>query len=175
MLWCHQSAFDHFENERNSLSSNIACTVLKVQEKKTQKGNSYAIIKFSDLSGVFELFIFSEVFELNREKLIEGNSLMITLMKNYSDEAKTQRRINVKKVTTLKEVINESFEEIKFKINSLEELTKIKNLSKKDGKTKIKFQISDNDYNYVFSLNDKRYLDNNLINKLKMRENIMID
>ena len=52
-------------------------------------------------------------------------------------------------------MINESFEEIKFKINSLEELTKIKNLSKKDGKTKIKFQISDNDYNYVFSLNDK--------------------
>ena len=167
--------YDKFENDKNLLSSNIACTVLKVQEKKTQKGNSYAIIKFSDLSGVFELFIFSEVFELNREKLIEGNSLMITLMKNYSDEAKTQRRINVKKVTTLKEVVNVTFKEIKFKINSLEELTKIKNLSKKDGKTKIKFQISDNDYNYVFSLNDKRYLDNNLINRLKMRENIMID
>ncbi len=167
--------YDKFENDKSSLSSNIACTVLKVQEKKTQKGNSYAIVKLSDLSHVFELFIFSDIFELSREKLIEGNSLMITLMKNYTDEAKTQRRINVKKIVTLKEILNSNFEEIKFKINSLEELTKIQSLSKKDGKTKIIFQISDKGNNYTFSLNDKRFIDNNLINRLKIRENIMID
>ena len=40
---------------------NIAATLLKIQEKKTQKGNSYAIIKFTDLSSVFELFIFSDM------------------------------------------------------------------------------------------------------------------
>ena len=54
--------YDEFENNNDILSSNIACTVLKVQEKKTQKGNSYAIVKFSDLSNVFELFIFSDNF-----------------------------------------------------------------------------------------------------------------
>ena len=167
--------YDYFENEKNSLSSNIACTVLKVQEKKTQKGNSYAIVKLSDLSSVFELFIFSDVYELNRDKLIEGNSLMITIMKNYTDEAKTQRKINVKKIVTLKEVLNNNFDELKFKINNLEELQKLKNLSKKDGKTKITFQISDEDNNYTFALNDKRYIDNNLINKLKIRENILLD
>ena len=167
--------YDYFENEKNSLSSNIACTVLKVQEKKTQKGNSYAIVKLSDLSSVFELFIFSDVYELNRDKLIEGNSLMVTLMKNYVDEAKTQRKINVKKIVTLKEVLNSNFDELKFKINNLEELKKLKNLSKKDGKTKIIFQISDEDNNYTFVLNDKRYIDNNLINKLKIRENILLD
>ena len=75
--------YDDFENNNDILSSNIACTVLKVQEKKTQKGSSYAIVKFSDLSNVFELFIFSDIFELNRDNLIEGNSLMITLIKNY--------------------------------------------------------------------------------------------
>jgi DNA polymerase-3 subunit alpha len=167
--------YDYFENERNSLSSNIACTVLKVQEKKTQKGNSYAIVKLSDLSSVFELFIFSDIFELNRDKLIEGNSLMITLMKNYSDEAKTLKKINVKKIVTLKEVINSNFDELKFKINSIEELTKIKSLSRKDGKTKITFQISDNHNNYTFILKDKRNIDNNLINELKIRENILLD
>ena len=167
--------YDYFENEKNSLSSNIACTVLKVQEKKTQKGNSYAIVKLSDLSSVFELFIFSDVYELNRDKLIEGNSLMITLMKNYTDEAKTQRKINVKKIVTLKEVLISNFDELKFKINNFEELKKLKNLSKKDGKTKIIFQISDEDNNYTFVLNDKRYIDNNLINKLKIRENILLD
>ena len=167
--------YDYFENERNSLSSNIACTVLKVQEKKTQKGNSYAIVKLSDLSSVFELFIFSDIFELNRDKLIEGNSLMITLMKNYSDEAKTKKKINVKKIVTLKEVINSNFDELKFKINSIEELTKLKSLSRKDGKTKITFQISDNHNNYTFILKDKRNIDNNLINELKIRENILLD
>jgi len=167
--------YDYFENEKNSLSSNIACTVLKVQEKKTLKGNSYAIVKLSDLSSVFELFIFSDVYELNKDKLIEGNSLMITLMKNYTDEAKTQRKINVKKIVILKEVVNSNFDELKFKIINLEELTKLKNLSKKDGKTKITFQISDKDNNYTFALNDKRYIDNNLINELKIRENILLD
>ena len=167
--------YEKFENDKSSLSSNIACTVLKVQEKKTQKGNSYAIVKLSDLTSVFELFIFSDIFEFNRDKLIEGNSLMITLMKNYSDELKTQKRINVKKVVTLKEVMNSSFDEIKFKINSLEELTKLKHLDKKDGKTKISFEISDEGNNYTFSLSEKRYIDNNLINKLKIRENILID
>jgi len=84
--------YDDFENNIDILSSNIACTVLKVQEKKTQKGSSYAIVKFSDLSNVFELFIFSEIFENNRDNLFEGNSLMITLIKNYSDNDKSQKK-----------------------------------------------------------------------------------
>ena len=96
-------------------------------------------------------------------------------MKNYTDEEKTQRKINVKKIVTLKEVLNSNFDELKLKINSLEELTKLKRLSKKDGKTKITFQISDEDKNYTFALNDKRNIDNNLINELKIRENIIID
>ncbi len=168
-------SYDQFENNKSSLSSNIACTVLKVQEKKTQKGNSYAIVKLSDLNSVFELFIFSDIFELNRDKLVEGNSLMITIMKNYIDDAKTQRRINVKKIVTLKEVFNNNFDELKFKFNNLEELKKLISLSKNEGKTKITFQISDDDNKFTFSLNDKRYIDNNLINELKIRENIIIE
>jgi len=167
--------YDQFESDKNLLSSNIACTVLKVQEKKTQKGNSYAIVKLSDLNNVFEVFIFSEIFESNREKLVEGNSIMITLIKNYIDDLKTQRKINVKKIATFKEVLNKSFEELNFKINNIEQLKKLKNLSKIDGKTKIKFQISDDDNKYTFVLNDKRKIDNNLINELKIKENILLD
>ena len=42
---------------------------LKVQERKTAKGNSYAVLKLTDLTSVFELFIFSDILELNREIL----------------------------------------------------------------------------------------------------------
>ena len=93
---------------------------LKVQEKKTQKGTSYAIIKFSDLSGVFELFVFSDVFETNREILIEGNSVMITLVKNYVDENKIQKKINIRKIISMKEVIDKPIDEVKIKIKNLE-------------------------------------------------------
>ena len=99
---------------------------LKVQEKKTQKGSSYAIVKFSDLSNVFELFIFSDIFELNRNNLFEGNSLMITLIKNYSDENKSQKRINVKKMISLKELTNKQIKNITFKFNNIKEFKKIK-------------------------------------------------
>ena len=46
------------------------------------------LLKFTDLTSVFELFIFSDILELNREILIEGNSLIITLTKNISDDRK---------------------------------------------------------------------------------------
>ena len=36
----------------------VAATILKIQEKKTQKGTSYAIIKFSDLGGVLNYLFF---------------------------------------------------------------------------------------------------------------------
>ena len=64
-------------------NANIAATLLKVQERKTAKGNSYAVLKLTDLTSVFELFIFSDILELNREILIEGNSLILTLVKVF--------------------------------------------------------------------------------------------
>ena len=49
--------------------SNISATLLKVQEKKTAKGNAYAILNLTDLNSVFEIFIFSDLLKLNREIL----------------------------------------------------------------------------------------------------------
>ena len=96
-------------------------------------------------------------------------------MKNYTDDAKTQKKINVKKIVSLKDILNQSFDELKFKINDFDELIKLKKLRKNEGKTKITFHISDKEKNYTFVLNDKRYIDNNLINELKIRENIVIE
>ena len=168
-------SYDNFQNDENLLSSNIACTVLKTQEKKTQKGTSYAIIKFSDLNSVFELFVFSDIFEINREVLTEGNSLMLTLMKNYIDEKKTQKKINVKKIITLKEVINKPIDLLKLKFNDLSELQKIKYLKKDEGKTSIKFELQNKQNKLVFDLKDKRKIDFKQLNSLKIKENLMLE
>jgi len=167
--------YEDFEKDKNILSSNIACTVLKIQEKKTQKGNSYAIVKFSDLSGIFELFIFSDIFEMNRDVLHEGKSLMITLFKNYVDDSKIQKKINVKKIILLKDILNKPIEHLKFNFKNIDELEKIKNLSKIDGNTTIELELNDDNTNLTFKLKDKRKIDHKLINSLKIKENIVID
>ena len=125
------------------------------------------------MNSVFELFVFSDIFEINREVLTEGNSLMLTLMKNYIDEKKTQKKINVKKIITLKEVINKPIDLLKLKFNDLSELQKIKSLKKDEAKTSIKFELHDKQNKLVFDLKDKRKIDFKQLNSLKIKENLI--
>ncbi len=167
--------YNEFANNNDILSSNIACTILKTQEKKTQKGSSYAIVKFSDLSNVFELFIFSEIFETNRNNLIEGNSVLLTLIKNFTDENKTQKRINVKKIISLNELTNQQIKNITFKFSDIESMKKLKNLSNIDGETDVKVIYYKDDKIHEFNFKTKRKVNNQLINSLNLEENIFIE
>ncbi len=164
--------YEEFNSNENILSSNIASTILKVQEKKTQKGASYAIIKFSDLSGVFELFVFSDIFETNRDILIEGNSVMITLVKNYVDENKIQKKINIRKIISMKEVIDKPLNEIKIKIKNIEDIEKINKLTLEAGKTKVMIDVEDDKKRISFQLNEKRKIDHKTLNLMRNEENI---
>ncbi len=147
--------------------SNIACTVLKVQEKKTQKGNSYAIVRFSDLSSVFELFIFSDIFESNRNILQEGTSLLLTLTKNISEEDNRFKKINVRKITSLADVTNKPINKIEFIINNETDIEKLSKLFKTNGKTEVNLRLKDEGHNIYFKLKDKRQVDRKLINIIK--------
>ena len=166
--------YEEFNSNENILSSNISSTILKVQEKKTQKGKSYAIIKFSDLSGVFELFVFSDIFETNREILIEGNSVMITLVKNYVDDNTAQKKINIKKIISMKEVIEKPIEEVKIKIKNLEDIEKINKLNLVGGKTKVIINVDVNKKMISFKLNENRKIDHKMLNLLRNEKNIEI-
>ena len=106
--------YSEFITNKNQSESMVASTILKIQEKKTQKGTSYAIIKFSDLGGVFELFVFSDLFELNRDNIKEGKSVIVTLYKNFND-SEQRMRINVKKIIPLDEIINKPINNLKIK------------------------------------------------------------
>jgi len=164
--------YEEFNLNKDILSSNISSTILKVQEKKTQKGTSYAIIKFSDLSSVFELFIFSDVFETNREILIEGNSVMITLVKNYVDENKIQKRINIRKIISMKEVVDKPIEEVHIKIKNIDDIAKINKLDLQAGKTKVIIDVELDKKSMSFQLNEKRKIDHKMLNLMKNVENI---
>jgi len=162
--------FNKFNTENEIKEKNIAATLLKIQERKTQKGNSYAIIKFTDLSSVFELFIFSDILELNRNALIEGNSLILTLSKNITDNENRFKRINVKKIASLKDLFNKEILEVEFSLNGTTQINEILNLVDKEGKTEVKIKIKDQNKDLVFKLKNKRLVDRKSINKLKNQD-----
>ena len=165
------NTFREFSSEDNTNETNIACTLLKIQEKKTQKGNSYAIIKCSDLNSVFELFIFSDILELNRDILIEGNSLLITLSKNLSSEENRFKRINVKKISSLKKLINKPINEVKFSLNDVKKLDKLyETLGKEPGNSEIQIEIGEFEKKLLFKLKKKRQLDRKTINLLRNKD-----
>jgi len=159
--------FNEFNKDNEIKEKNIAATLLKIQERKTQKGNSYAILKLTDLSGVFELFVFSDILELNRNSLVEGNSLIITLMKNTEVDDNRFRRINVRKISSLKDLFNKPIVELEFKVNDKSQIEDILNLVKERGETVIKIRIKDKNDNLIFKLKNKRLVDRKSINLLK--------
>ena len=156
-----------FNHINEAIEVNIAATVLKIQEKKTQKGNSYAIVKFSDLSSVFELFIFSDIFEMNRNNLVEGNSLILTLSKNLSDDDNKFRRINVKKIASLNDLINKPLNEVKIFLENIEQLKKIDNIFKPNGKTNVNIFIKNNNQNLSFKLKNLKNIERKSLETLK--------
>ncbi len=149
---------------------NIAATLLKLQERKTAKGNSYAVLKLTDLTSVFELFIFSDVLEFNREILKEGSSLILTLVKNISNDENRFKRINVQKITSLMDLFNSPINEVSFRIKSNEELKEISKILNEDGNTIVNINFLTKDNMLKFKLKNARNLDRKSLNLLRKQE-----
>ena len=159
-----------FNNENEIINSNIAATLLKLQERKTAKGNPYAVLKLTDLTSVFELFIFSEVLEKNRDILKEGSSIILTLVKSISNEENRFKRINVQKIASLSELINKPIEEVLFNLKSLKELSEISKIIPDDGNTIVKIKLRDQNNELDFTLQNKRNVDRKMLNIIRNKE-----
>ena len=158
--------YSDFINSDINKESTVAATILKIQEKKTQKGTSYAIIKFSDLGSVFELFIFSDVFELNRDNIKEGKSVILTVLKNlnHSDQ---RIRINVKKIIPLDDILNKPINNVKIRLNNFESFNKLSKILEPKGNVEVEFEVINNNKKYMFKLKNKRFVDKNVLNYMK--------
>ena len=160
------SKYSEFITNNNKLESMVAATILKVQEKKTQKGTSYAIIKFSDLGGIFELFIFSDVFELNRQNIKEGRSVIVTLFKNLN-ESDQRIRTNVKKIIPLDNILNKPIHNLKILINNIDDLDLLSKILNNKGDVVVLFEITKNNKKITLKLKNKRFVDKNVLNTIK--------
>ena len=162
--------YSDFNNNDQKRESNIAATLLKLQERKTAKGNSYAVLKLTDLNSVFELFIFSDILETNREILKDGSSLILTLVKNLSNDENRFKRINVQKIASLKDLFNSPINEVSFEVKSDEQLNEISKLLKNNGKTLININFAIDDKNLKFRLKNLRNIDRKSLNLLRKKE-----
>ena len=164
--------YSDFISDNSQNQSNIASTILKVQEKKTSKGNSYAIIKLTDLSGVFELFIFSDLLEINRDIIKEGNSVMLSLKKNTIDDLNRFKRINVLKIVSMNNLLDQPIKNIEFSINNLSQLKKIREILEDKGNSNVKIMFHNSDQKFIFNLKNKRKISRKSLINLK-NDNIL--
>ena len=162
--------YHKFNSNDDFIESNIAATLLKVQERKTAKGNSYAVLKLTDLTSVFEIFIFSDILNINRELLKEGESLILTLAKSISNEDNRFKRINVNKIASLKNILTKPINEITFNLKSLKELEQISKFLDTNGDTLINIKVNDENNHLCFSLKNRRNIDRKTVNLIRNKE-----
>ena len=109
------TTYKNFENN-NSGEGIVAGTIMSIKEKKTLKGTPFAIVKFSDTTKTFELFLFSEILELNRDNLIVGKSFILTLIKDKQNQDNRFKRVNVRKISSLDKIIQSNYGDVKIEI-----------------------------------------------------------
>ena len=160
-------SYKEFYDDEKILNANIAATILKIQERKTNKGKPYAVIKFSDLESVYEIFLFSEILENNRDNLLEGKSVFLNVLKSFSNDEKKTKRINIVKIQILENLFNKPISEVCLNIDKIEKFDHLSNYVNMHGDTKVKINYSNKGSNYIFELKNCRKIDRNIINKLK--------
>ena len=148
----------------------VAGTIMSIQEKKSAKGNSYAIVKFSDNTSEFEIFLFSDLFTSNREKLKESNSFVLTLHKEKNTAENSSARVNIRKIVDLSELINKTYDRVSIELNNSDNLKELNEILKKNGETKINVVLRDKNKNYSFELEKTRMFDFNLFSLIKNKE-----
>ncbi len=143
----------------------LSGTVMAIQEKKTAKGMPFAIVKFSDLSRMFEFFIFSELLVSNREKLKPGKSFLINVKR---ETLKTgMERTNVSRIFPIEEISEKKINDVSIKVDNIAKLSELKLNLIKEGNTSVILDYISKNKKYIFKLNDKRKIDNESLKNLE--------
>ena len=143
---------------------------MTIQEKKSAKGTPYGIIKFSDKKGEFELFLFAEMLVANRDRLKVSESFVLTLQKDKIIGEDTKKRINVRKILSLDEVINKPYSNVTIELKDNYNIKEIRELLSVNGDTKINFIIKNKNKEAHYSLENNRKFDLNHLKTLKSKE-----
>ena len=155
------------DNDNEAL---VAGTIMSIQEKKSAKGTPYGIVKFSDRKGEFELFLFAEILISNRDKLKEAESFVLTLQKDKVIGDSLKKRINVRKIISLNDVLNKPYLKVTIELKNNCNLDEIREILSVNGETKIDLVIKDKNKRAHYSLQNNRKFDLKHLKTLKAKE-----
>ena len=161
--------YNDFLNNNNREGS-IAGTIMSIQEKKSAKGTSFAIVKFSDNKGEFELFLFSDILINNRDKIKESESFVLTLQKDKPVNETSQRRINVRKIVSVEDIINKPYSKVTIELNEDYNIEEVKKILQNTGKTEINLIINQKNKKVHYNLQNTRKFDFNQLKTMKSKE-----
>ncbi len=160
-------SYKDFYNNNDS-EALVAGTIMSIQEKKSAKGTPFAIVKFSDNKGEFELFLFADILINNRDKIKESDSFVLTLQKDKSITDIAKRRINLRKILSLDDIINKPYSKVTIELNDNYNLDEIKKILTKSGQTEISLIINNKNQKIHYNLQNNRKFD---FNQLKLMKN----
>ncbi len=154
----------------NDSEALVAGTIMSIQEKKSAKGTPFAIIKLSDNKGEFELFLFAEILINNRDKIKESESFILTLQKDKSILDVSKRRINIRKISSIDDMINKPYSKVTIELKENYNINEIKKLLTNEGQTKISLIINKKNQRIHFNLQNARKFDFNQLKAMKSKE-----
>ena len=97
--------------------------------------------------------------EKNRKNLVEGQSFLLTVIKDKENQENRFRRITVREIVNLKEIRKMDYSDVYIEINESNNLKNLYEVIKEKGNSKIKISINDKNKNYLFELKNKRKFD----------------
>jgi DNA polymerase-3 subunit alpha len=162
-------SYKEFLNNNDS-EALVAGTIMSIQEKKSAKGTPFAIVKFSDNKGEFELFLFAEILVQNRDKIKESESFVLTLQKDKFINESSQRRVNVRKILSLDDIINKPYSKVTIELNENYDINELKNLLKNKGQTEISLIIHNKNKKVYYNFQNSRKFDFNHLKAIKSKE-----
>ncbi len=161
-------SYQDFFNNNNS-EGLVAGTIMSIQEKKSAKGTPFAIVKFSDKNGEFELFLFAEILVNNRDKIKESESFILTLQKDKLS-SNNNRRLNVKKILSVEDVMNKPFQKVTIELKENCNLSELKDVLRSEGKTSISLIFNNKNKKVHYSLQNLRKFNFEQLKVMKSKE-----
>ena len=108
--------------------------------------------------------------ELNRDSLIEGSSLILTLTKTISSDEDKTKRINVRKIASLKDLFNSTIKEITLNLTSQEQFKEVQGFLDEKGETLVHINFLKGSEIHKFNLKSLRNIDRKSVNILRSKE-----
>ena len=102
--------------------------------------------------------------------LKESNSFILTLQKDRLISENAQRRINIKKILGLDEMINKPYEKVSIELNNDYNLQELKDTLREEGQTEIQLIIKDKNKSLSFKLEKLRKFDLSIFNDVKNKQ-----